>query len=115
MGNWTSKFRRGFVVLVSFKTNDEKMTIRRPAVIVNVDLIKEEATVLPCISDGKNVPPEKKLLIEANSWEGRAAGLRRDMVVDCRFLANIPMALLASKIGHFDENIMQKLDKLVND
>ena len=113
MGNLTSGLHRGDTVLVGFKAAEENMTIRRPAVIVNIDVIKNELLIVPL--NGKDVPEHKGLLVKADSPEGRAAGLRVDCVLDCRFLGRIPSALLVSKIGHFDENIMQKLDKLLED
>jgi mRNA-degrading endonuclease toxin of MazEF toxin-antitoxin module len=108
-----SSIHRGDVVLVGFHNAQEKMTIRRPAVIVTVDIIKNEVAILPISTR----PPVsgKDLLILKQSPEGRLAGFRKDATIDCSYLAKIPVKLIVSRIGHFDENIMQKLDKLLND
>ncbi|MDR3614950.1 MAG: type II toxin-antitoxin system PemK/MazF family toxin [Candidatus Obscuribacterales bacterium] len=106
-----SSIHRGDVVLVGFHNAQEKMTIRRPAVIVSVDMIKNEVAVLPM--SGRDDAGEKGLRIVAKSPEGKVAGLRIDATIDCRFLGRVPSSLVLSRIGHFDENIMQKLDKLV--
>jgi len=107
-----SSIHRGDVVLVGFHNAQEKMTIRRPAVIVSVNMIKNEVAVLPM--SGRDEAGEKGLRIVAKSPEGRIAGLRIDATINCRFVAQIPTALVVSRIGHFDENIMQKLDKLLS-
>jgi len=109
-----SSIHRGDVVLVGFENAQEKTTIRRPAVVISVDIIKNEVAILP-VSMPKNGPDEvegKGLRVLAQSPEGRLAGLRKDATIDCSFLARIPSSLIVSRIGHFDENIMQKLDKL---
>lgn len=113
MSNSTSANHRGDVVLVGFQATSENLKIRRPAVIVAVDPIKNEVAILPM--NGKDVPENKGLHVREDSLEGRVAGLRLDTIIDCRFLARIPASLVVSRVGHFDENIMQKLDKLLED
>jgi mRNA-degrading endonuclease toxin of MazEF toxin-antitoxin module len=108
-----SSFHRGDVILVGFHNAQEKITIRRPAVIVAVDIINNEVVLLPISTR----PPVsgKGLLILKQSPEGNLAGFRKDATIDCSYRAKIPAKLIVNRLGYFDENIMQKLDKLVND
>jgi hypothetical protein len=94
-----SSIHRGDIVLVGFYNAQEKITIRRPAVIVSVDIIKNEVAILPL--GGRDDAGEKGLRIVAGSPEGRVAGLRLDTTIDCRFLAQIPSLLVISRVGHF--------------
>jgi mRNA-degrading endonuclease toxin of MazEF toxin-antitoxin module len=108
-----SSIHKGDVVLVGFYSAPERITIRRPAVIVAVDGIRDEVSLLPLSS--KPIADDKVLLIPAASPEGKTAGLRLDTTIDCRFVAKMPASLVISHIGRFDNHVMQKIDRLLSD
>jgi mRNA-degrading endonuclease toxin of MazEF toxin-antitoxin module len=117
MSSKPQQFRKGDVVLVSFPyTTDEgtTQTKRRPAVIISNDYNNarlDDVLLVPLTSNTTRATREPtQVVIEMNSEEGKAGGLRLDSVIDCTVIATIPRTLLVSKIGAFPNETMERID-----
>jgi mRNA-degrading endonuclease toxin of MazEF toxin-antitoxin module len=110
-------YRKGDVVLVAFPyTTDDGQTItkRRPAVIISNDYNNgrlDDVLLVPLTSNTTRATREPtQVVIEMNSPEGKAGGLRLDSVIDCTVIATIPKTLLVNKIGEFPQDVMERVD-----
>jgi mRNA interferase MazF len=110
-------YRKGDVVLVAFPytTDDgQTMTKRRPAVIISNDYNNarlDDVLLVPLTSNTSRATREPtQVVIEMESEEGKAGGLRLDSVIDCTVIATIPKTLLVSKIGAFPNEVMERVD-----
>jgi len=116
----SSRFRKGDVVLVSFRyTTDEGQTQTkwRPAVIVSNDYNNarlDDVLVVPLTSNTSRMETEsRRVIVAMNSPEGQEAGLRVDSVIDCTIIATIPKTLLVNKIGKFPDDVVRRIDKCI--
>lgn len=110
-------YRKGDVVLVAFPyTTDEgsTQTKRRPAVIISNDYNNarlDDVLLVPLTSNVTRATREPtQVVVEMNTPEGKAGGIRLDSVIDCTVIATIPKTLLVSKIGAFPNEIMEHVD-----
>jgi mRNA-degrading endonuclease toxin of MazEF toxin-antitoxin module len=110
-------YRKGDVVLVAFPytTDDgQTQTKRRPAVIISNDYNNarlDDVLLVPLTSNTTRAAREPtQVVVEMNSPEGQAGGLRLDSVIDCTVIATIPKTLLVSKIGAFPNDVMERVD-----
>jgi mRNA interferase MazF len=110
-------YRKGDVVLVAFPyTTDDGQTItkRRPAVIISNDYNNarlDDVLLVPLTSNTSRATREPtQVVVEMNSPEGKAGGLRLDSVIDCTVIATIPKTLLVNKIGAFPNDVMEHVD-----
>lgn len=110
-------YRKGDVVLVAFPyTTDDGQTLtkRRPAVIISNDYNNarlDDVLLVPLTSNTSRATREPtQVVIEMNSEEGKAGGLRLDSVIDCTVIATIPKTLLVNKIGQFPNEVMERVD-----
>jgi mRNA interferase MazF len=110
-------YRKGDVVLVAFPytTDDgQQLTKRRPAVIISNDYNNarlDDVLLVPLTSNTSRATREPtQVVIEMNTPEGKAAGLRLDSVIDCTVIATIPKTLLVNKIGGFPNEVMERVD-----
>lgn len=117
MSSKPTLYRKGDVVLVAFPyTTDEgqTQTKRRPAVIISNDYNNarlDDVLLVPLTSNVSRASREPtQIVIEMNSPEGKAGGIRLDSVIDCTVIATIPKTLLVNKIGSFPNEIMERVD-----
>lgn len=117
MSSRPTLYRKGDVVLVAFPyTTDEgqTQTKRRPAVIISNDYNNsrlDDVLLVPLTSNVSRASHEPtQIVIEMNSPEGKAGGIRLDSVIDCTVIATIPKTLLVNKIGGFPNEIMERVD-----
>lgn len=110
-------YRKGDVVLVAFPytTDDgQTQTKRRPAVIISNDYNNarlDDVLLVPLTSNTTRATREPtQVVVEMNTPEGKAGGLRLDSVIDCTVIATIPKTLLVSKIGQFPNEVMERVD-----
>jgi mRNA-degrading endonuclease toxin of MazEF toxin-antitoxin module len=99
-------YKKGDVVLVSFPytTDDgQTQTKRRPAVIISNDYNNarlDDVLLVPLTSNvSRSTREPTQVVVEMNSVEGKAGGLRLDSVIDCTVIATIPKTLLAPRSG----------------
>ncbi len=110
-------YRKGDVVLVAFPyTTDDGQTLtkRRPAVLISNDYNNarlDDVLLVPLTSNTTRATREPtQVVVEMNTPEGSAGGLRLDSVIDCTVIATIPKTLLVSKIGAFPNDVMERVD-----
>lgn len=110
-------YRKGDVVLVAFPytTDDgQTQTKRRPAVIISNDYNNarlDDVLLVPLTSNVSRAAREPtQVVVEMNTPEGKAGGIRLDSVIDCTVIATIPKTLLVSKIGAFPNEVMERVD-----
>ena len=110
-------YRKGDVVLVAFPyTTDEgqTQTKRRPAVLISNDNNNarlDDVLLVPLTSNVTRAAREPtQVVVEMNTEEGKAGGIRLDSVIDCTVIATIPKTLLVSKIGQFPNEVMERVD-----
>lgn len=110
-------YRKGDVVLVAFPytTDDgQTQTKRRPAVIISNDYNNarlDDVLLVPLTSNVTRAAREPtQVVVEMNTPEGKAGGIRLDSVIDCTVIATIPKTLLVSKIGCFPNEVMERVD-----
>ena len=110
-------YRKGDVVLVAFPyTTDDgtTQTKRRPAVIISNDYNNarlDDVLLVPLTSNVSRATREPtQVVVEMNTPEGKAGGIRLDSVIDCTVIATIPKTLLVSKIGAFPNEVMERVD-----
>jgi mRNA-degrading endonuclease toxin of MazEF toxin-antitoxin module len=93
---------------------DQTLVKRRPAVIVSNDYNNgrlDDVLLVPLTSNTSRMHTDPhRVVVRANSPEGKAGGLRLDSVIDCTVIATIPKTLLVAKIGQFPEETMQRID-----
>lgn len=118
MSSKPAQYRKGDVVLVSFPytTDDgQTQTKRRPAVIISNDYNNsrlDDVLLVPLTSNTSRATREPtQVVIQMNTPEGQAAGLRLDSVIDCTVIATIPKTLLVNKIGAFPQEVMERIDQ----
>lgn len=110
-------YKKSDVVLVSFPytTDDgQTQTKRRPAVIISNDYNNarlDDVLLVPLTSNvSRGAREPTQVVVEMNTPEGKAGGLRLDSVIDCTVIATIPKTLLVTKIGAFPNEVMERVD-----
>lgn len=112
----TTEVRRGDVVLIAFPllTRPEGERKRRPAVVVQSNRYnrRRAAVIIAAITSRRahrDLPC--KVVVERDSPEGRAAGLRLDSLVDCQTLATVPREEIVHRLGRFPPETMRRIDQ----
>lgn len=105
-----SELRRGDVVWVDFSGLGAPIRKRRPAVVIQNDIANRFAphTIVAAIRQDA-----KKGLPVQISVPAGVAGLTKDSVVDCGFLATVPKAGLASPTRSMPRAIMDQIDEAI--
>jgi mRNA interferase MazF len=112
--------RRGDVVLVAFPfvTRGDVQRKRRPALVVQSDRYNpgRAAIILAAITSTRAYEQlPSKVLVEKESAEGRAAGLRLDSVVDCQTLITLPKNEITHCLGRLPPQAMDRVDRALKD
>jgi len=107
-------FRRGDVVLVSFPfVTDPSRVKRRPAVIVQNDIGNRFSPNLIVAGITSQLPRSRyptDFWVDADSQEGRAAGLDRAAVVKADTILTVPKASVTRHLGRFSEEAIAAID-----
>lgn len=106
-------FARGDVVIALFPNADGSPPKARPVVVVQADAYNGRLTnliVAAVTSNLSHAADPASLLIEVNTPDGAASGLRKDSVVSCINLATIADGLIARRIGCLTPALLAKLD-----
>jgi mRNA-degrading endonuclease toxin of MazEF toxin-antitoxin module len=108
------KYEKGDVVLVSMPRQivGGFETRRRPAVIISGQALAE-ALIVPITSNFNSPHQGRSISVSMESPEARAAGLRRDCLIDCTVVATVPTALIVNRIGHLSEDTMARIDECI--
>ncbi len=104
--------RRGDVVLAWYPFSSGAGGKRRPCLIIQTDTDNGRLanTVVAQITSNLSAGSEPtQLKVEANSPEGRQAGLLHDSLVSCNNLATIEQVLVARVIGSLLPALMLKV------
>ncbi len=104
-------YKRGEVVLLLFPHSDLITAKRRPALIIQSDIIETEIQqkVVAMMTSNLWRKGPTRLFIEAESEVGKAMGIKVDSVVVCDNLATVLTAQIDEIIGRCP--IMQDVDK----
>lgn len=106
-------FHRGDVVIALFPNADGSPPKPRPVVVVQSDVYNakiKNLIVTAVTSNLRHATDPASVLIEVNTPEGKATGLRQNSVVSCINLATIDDALVAKRIGQLSVPLMQRID-----
>jgi mRNA interferase MazF len=106
-------FNRGDVVIALFPNADGSPPKPRPVLVVQSDTYNaklKNIIVVAITSNLTHAADAAPLLIEVNTPDGKASGLRQDSVVSCINLATISGSLVAKKIGQHSPALMQQVN-----
>lgn len=101
------------MVIALFPNSDGSPPKARPVVVVQSDAYNARLTnliVAAVTSNLSHAADPASLLIEVNTPDGAASGLRQDSVVSCINLATIADTLIARWIGRLTPALLGKLD-----
>lgn len=100
------KFRRGDVVLVLFPNSDLRTAKRRPVLVVQRDELANrlsQSVVAMISSNPVRAGHPSRVVVRADSAEGRAAGLRLDSVIMTDNIATVFDSEIDGLLGRIPE------------
>ena len=106
-------FNRGDVVIALFPHADGSPPKPRPVLVVQANVYNAKLTnliVAAVTSNLAHATDAASLLIDVNTTDGKASGLRQDSVVSGVNLATISETVVARKIGQLPVALMQQLN-----
>ena len=106
-------FNRGDVVIALFPNADGSPPKPRPVLVVQSDTYNaklKNLIVAAITSNLTHATDAASLLIDINTADGKASGLRQNSVISCINLATIAEGLVAKKIGELPSILMQKVN-----
>ena len=112
------EYHKGDVVLVNFPylPADQKVAVKkRPALIVQDDLIDngDDIVLIAISSRGRNIQRVFPLdiLLEEQTAEWKATGLRITSIIRCGTVATIPKQAVTHKLGTLPDNKLREVEK----
>jgi mRNA interferase MazF len=105
--------RRGDVVLVQYPFSSGTGSKLRPALVVQPDRNNQRLTsviLAPVTTTAHRSGEPTQFLIDKNSAERRAAGLRHTSVVTCENLSTVAQFLVKRRLGRMPNAAMQAID-----
>ena len=104
---------RGDIVIALFPNADGSPPKPRPVVVIQSNLYNAKINnliVAAITSNLKHASDPAAFLIDVNTSEGKATGLRQNSVVSCINIATIETTLIARKIGQISIPMMLKIN-----
>lgn len=111
--------QRGDVVFLRFPFSDGSGSKMRPAVVVqsNRDNLRMESTIVVLITGNTRLVGKEPghILIDLNTPEGKASGLKYTSVVNTHSLFTLKRTLIDEVIGEMSPNLMMQIDTELRD
>jgi mRNA interferase MazF len=105
--------RRGDVVLVHYPYSTGTGSKLRPALVVQPDHNNQRLTnviLAPITTTTHRSGEPTQFLIDSQSAEGRAAGIRHTSVVTCENLSTVAQFLVKRRLGHLPDPAMRAIN-----
>jgi mRNA interferase MazF len=108
------KVSRGDVVLLDFPFTDASGGKVRPAVVIQSNSLNRRVTSTIVVLVSRTIHRARRepaqLLIEANSPEGKAAGLHYDSAILCTHLYTVHEKFVTYRIGRIPASLLPTLN-----
>jgi len=100
---------RGDIVLVDFPYSDRTGSKVRPALVVQTDVLNRRTTdtIIAAISRSTHRLSPYQLLVDINTSDGAATGLRHNSTIQCENLLTIDQRHVLTTIGQLTANQLE--------